>query len=325
MAIETDDDGNVIGNSNDSRLAMLDRINDANDALRQEELYDINDDGSTEQFVAQNPDGSREALVDETVVDEVADKEIQRMADETADPEPEQPKTWKVKVNGREVHLTEAQMIERVQKVEAADQYLAEAARLRQEQIQKSQVSQQDPVVESMVDDDLAIARAIQMGSEEEAVAALRSLRKASPSLTKDEIAQTIDERLTFNEAIAKFRADFSDLVSDPVLHRMVLDADKRLVAQGDPRSYSERYEAIGNDVRRMAQDIAKRFAPAQADPVQQKLARKAGVTSVPKASGQKTASTVEQEAEETPSSIIANIAKSRGGPQWMNGPSTRQ
>jgi hypothetical protein len=321
--------GETVGTGNDARLALLSRINDQNDALRAEEFESINDDGSTEQFVAQRADGTREELTDETTRDEAADAEIRRLADESGDHVVTQPaeKTWKIKTNGREMILTEAQMIERAQKVESADQYLAEAARLRQEQLRKNQVSESDPVTKQSVDEeDLALARAIQMGSEEEAVAALRTIRKAqSPSLTQDDIAKTIDERLTFNEAISEYRKNYSDVVSDPILNQLALDMDKKLIAEGDTRPYAERYQVIGDSIRKWADGMAKARAPAPPASGTEKLVRKAAATQTPKAASQKTVSSVEEEAEETPSSIIAGIAKSRGGPQWMQGPATRQ
>ncbi len=330
MALEdgTNNDGEVVGSGNDARIALLNRINDANDELRADELYDVNDDGTTGAFVARAADGTDEELTDDTVKDPEVDQAIDKLAQETNDPEPEpQVRMITKKINGRDVTLSEDEWFARAMKVEAADRYLAEAAQLRNEQLRKVQVPpQRDPEPESSVEDDLAIARAIQMGTEEEAVAALRTLRNARPSITQDDVARTIDDRLTFNEAITRYRTEFKDVVSDPVLNQMALDADKRLLAQGDTRPYIERYTEIGNSIRKWASDLVAQRAPkAATPPADTKLVRKAAAAPAPKAASQKTVSSVEEEADESMSSVIANMAKARGGPQWMNGPMTRQ
>ena len=328
MALEdgTNDNGEATGTGNDARVALLNKINDANDELRADDLAFVNDDGSTEAFVARDAAGNDEELVDETVKDPEADAAIERLVEETADPAP-QVRMITRKINGRDVTLSEEDWFARASKVEAADRYLAEAAQLRNEQLRKAQVPQQrDPEPQSSVEDDLAIARAIQMGTEEEAVAALQTIRKSiRPSITQDDVARTIDERLTFNEAIAKYRADFKDVVSDPVLNQMALDADNRMIANGDNRPYLERYYEIGNSIRNWANTLAAQRNPTPPPkPAEPKLARKAAATPAPKAASQKTVSSVEEDAEESVASVIAGIAKSRGGPQWMNTPATR-
>lgn len=314
------DGESAVGTGNDARIAMLARINDANDREHADDMAEVNDDGTTSAFVVRDADGNETALDDETVADPEAAATIDALAAETGDPM-DAPRMFRIKVNGREMDVTEAQLIERAQKVESADQYLAEASRLRAEQVSKTQTPQVDSERESVVNDDLAIARAIQMGTEEEAVAALQKLRKASPSVTTDDIARTIDERLTFNEAIQNYRKDYADIVGDPVLNQLALDTDRKLLAAGDKRSYAERYSDIGNTLRAWAIKLAKDRAPA---PGAEKLARKAAIAAPPKAASQKTASSVEDEVDESTSSVIANIAKSRGGPQWMNGASTQ-
>ena len=324
MALEdgTNDDGEALGTNNDARVAMLNRINDDNDRMRAEEFLDVNDDGTTEQFVVQTDDGQQTPLTDDIAADPETAATIAALAAES-DAEPARnPKLHRIKVNGVEQELTYDQLVERAQKVASADQYLAEASRLRAQQQQQQnsqpQVSHQAPAPEEVIDD-LAIARAIQMGSEEEAVAALRKLRSKSPSVTPDDISRTIDERLAFNEAIQKYRTEYADIVNDPVLNQMALETDKKLLAAGDKRPYFERYADIGSTLRNWTNELVQKRAPAPVPQGVEKLARKAAATPVPKAASQKTESAVEEEADESTASVIANIAKSRGGPQWMN------
>jgi hypothetical protein len=322
---EAKDSGEAQGTGNDARVALLNRISDENDQRAAEDFADVNDDGTTSPFVVRTADGEEVPLKDESATDGAAAAEIDKLAEESGSV----PSKIKIKVNGREIELTQDELIERAQKVESADMYLAEAARLRTENarnaVAANQATTRKPVVEEQdsVEEDLAIARAIQMGTEEEAVAALRKLRTSRPSVTADDVRRTVDSRLTFNEAIQQFRSSFKDIASDPVLNQMAIDADARLLAQGDKRPYAERYTEIGNEIRGWADRMVQARAPVTkpTDPGAEKLARKAAASPIPKAASTKSASTVEPEKEESTSDIIASIAKSRGGPQWMNDP----
>jgi hypothetical protein len=202
--------------------------------------------------------------------------------------------------------------------VEAADQYLAEAARLRQEAEGKQQQYQQEEVAARSVEDDLALARAIQMGSEEEAVGAIRKIK--APTLSPDVLARTVDERLTFNEAISAFRKDYRDIAGDPYLNKMAMEKDAELIKQGDQRPYLERYASIGNEIRAWVASKAPATQKQEeiTKPNEDKQTRKENVQAVPKANGGKTGSTIEEEKEESSSDVIAGIAKARGGPQWL-------
>ena len=314
----TTDDGDVIGTGNDARVALLERINDANDAERADELAAVNDDGSTEQFVPENPPA------------DAPDVEPQ----DAAAPTEELPRTFKVKINGKERELTEAEVLARAQKVEAADSYLAEAARLRteaerrlaaavqqQQQNTQPQPSQQD-VAARLLEERRALVRAIQMGTEDEAMVAIDRLQQMNraPSVTTDDVNRTIDERLTFKEAVSLFQRNYQDVLGDPELKAMALRKDNELLAAGDRRSYWERYQAIGNEVRAWRDRIVQANAPASvASPQQEKQNRKAATPAAPRTANVKAPAPVApDEREETVADVIAAMAKSRGGPQWL-------
>ena len=302
----------VIGTNNDARLALLDQINDANDAAHDEDYVEYDENDKPIPFVVKTAQGEEQQLSDESVTEPV-----------TEDGFTTAPQRHKIKINGVERELSTEELIARAQKIEAADQYLAEAARLRNEALAERRQPPHEDVAarqQQEVEEDLAIARAIQMGDEAEAVAAIRKIRERSvsqvPSVRPDELSRTIDERLTFNGAITKFRTDFKDVVSDPYLNKMALDMDAQLIADGDKRPYDDRYTEIGNHIR----SWVSKFKPAEDTSMQDKTARKAGAVSTPKATSAKAASTVTEEKEESVSDTIASIAKARGGPQWMSG-----
>ena len=317
------DSGEAVGTGNDARVAMLERINDANDGLRADELANINDDGTTEAFSALTPSDDNG----------VTQTELDRMtAEVTEDPAPvEQPQLITRKINGRDVSLTLDDWLVRASKVEAADQYLSEAARLRRD-AETAQVppepaapSQQD--ARARQDEERrAWVRALQMGSEDDAMAALEQLQNlyAQPKFSHEDLARTVDERLTFKEAVSKFETTYSDILQDPQLKSLALQRDQQLLASGDKRGYWERYDEIGRGLRDWRDGLVKAYAPAPtpaADPIQAKQAAKADAArrAAPAgANGVKAQSAANSdEPEESVSDVIANIAKARGGPQW--------
>ena len=167
------------------------------------------------------------------------------------------------------------------------------------------------------------------MGDEEEAVAAIRKLRSTGPSA--DDLAKTVDERLTFRDAFSRFQDEYKDIVSNPHLNKLAIDRDVELVRAGDTRSYWERYQSIGEEIRGVVKNIAETSGyakPTEEDKAKQesqknmqnRQERKEGARSAPTSAGAKTSNTQADEKEETVSDVISNMAKSRGGPQWMHG-----
>lgn len=308
----------TVGTGNEDRLALLSAIADQADAAREEELANVNDDGSTEPFKADKPAPAEE---------DAAAPAAEESAPATEDP-PAEPKRYKLKVNGRELELTEQELIDRAQKIEAADDYLRQAAEAKRRAAEPAAPPGPTPEELQRLQDeeDRALVRAIQMGTEEEAAAALRKLRTqasatarpSDQSLTPDDVSRVIDERLEFNRAIERFRTEYSDIEGDPYLKKLALDRDAELLAQGDRRPYWDRYEEIGRDIRSWKEKLAPASRPDQPS-FQDKEQRKAAAPKVPVAASAKTKPPAPADDEdETPSAIIANMAKSRGGPQWM-------
>lgn len=308
-----------VGTGNDDRIARLNAIADQTDADRAEEFANVNDDGSTEPYVVatteQQDSESAPANTEEQGASTV-DEETTAAAAEA--------KRYRIKVNGKELELTEAQLIERAQKIEAADEYLRQAAEARRklEQIAKPEVDEVE-LRRRQDEEDRALVRAIQVGTEEEAAAALRKLREqtsARPSLSRDDVSRTIDERLAFNQAIEKFSSEYSDVWSDPILKKIALDRDAQLLKDGDQRAYWERYSSIGEEIRTWKQSIApaaKQPEPTMAD----KVERKASAPKVPTATASvksKPVKVEEDDVDDSPTSVIAQMAARRGGPQWM-------
>ena len=304
---ENENTGEAVGTGNDDRIARLNAIADGMDVERAEELANVNDDGTTEPFVA---DVAPAEVPDQEEKDTVAQQE-----------EPAE-KTYRIKVNGKEVELTEAELIARASKIEAADDYLRRAAEANR-RVQPPVAPEVDPNVfqRQRDDEDIALVRAIQVGTEQEALAALRKLREqagARPSLSRDDVSRTIDERLAFNTAIDRFSTEYSDIWTDPVLKKIAFDKDAQLLQQGDVRPYWERYQEIGNEVRTWKDSLAPAKKPEQA--MSDKEAKKASAPKVPTSASAKSkpAKVEEDDIDDNPSAVISAMAQRRGGPQWM-------
>lgn len=295
----------AIGSGNDTRLALLSTIADQTDADRAEELANVNDDGSTEPFAAPQQRAAEEPAADEPPAEEAVGS-------------PEE-KRYRIKVNGKELELSESELIARAQKIEAADEYLRQASEARRKLEQLAQPEMDPKEIQRRQDDeDRALIRAIQAGSEDEATSALRKLREqvsARPSLNPDDVSRTVDERLEFNKAIEKFRTEYSDIETDPYLRKLALDRDAELLQAGDRRSYWERYDEIGKSLRSWKTGLVSK----EQSSLKEKETRKASAPKVPSTASAKTRPPVQADDEdESPSAVIAAMSKTRGGPQWM-------
>lgn len=293
--------GGAVGTGNDARVALLEQINDALDAGdRGEELAHVNDDDTTEPFRAETkPSGEEAPPKDETapVVEEAAPAKV------------------KIKVNGEELELTQEELIERAQKVEAADRYLAEAAEARKAALHPKE---EPPKPEEI--DYKALVRAIQVGTEEEAEAALRKLQTAQqrPPTPMDDVSRVVDERLKFQDAMKAFTTEYADILQDPKLSKMAQQMDEEMLANGDTRSYAQRYTEIGENLRGWVTKLSggkKETPPVDTSRQERKEALPVAPTA---AAGKNAPPKTETEDDDNPASVISKMAAARGGPQWM-------
>lgn len=239
---------------------------------------------------------------------DVADEEHDKVTEITEEPEKTEAKAvpekkYKLKVNGKDIELTEEELITRVQKSESADQRFQEAAQLKREAEElKAQLPAKDVAKLEVTDDDLAEARRLQMGSEEEAADVIRKLRQR-PSLSEADVTRKIDERLVFQTSVDRFKTEYPELFSDTYLSRLVAMKDDELVKAGDKRPYYERYKAIGDEIREWAGKVK---------PKDTKQERKASITVLP-TTGARAGGGEEEDKDESTSDVIANMAKTRG------------
>ena len=322
-AVVKNESGEAEGTGNDARVALLNKIADQSELEVEDQLADVNDDDTTTPFKS---DATRELTPEEEEsASAAAEAEVEaaRVAAADAAKEEEPARKFKIKVNGKEIELTEDELIARAQKVESADEYLRTAKNTVREPAKPAGPTAEDLQRQQDVED-RALVRAIQMGNEDEATAAIRKIRTqttvARPSINMDDVSRTIDERLEFKSAYSAFEKEFSDVIGDSLLMKLMLDKDSEQLAAGDTRPYLERYRENGNELRawvaKKAPVVEKPLVADMAD----KKARKDALP-VPVATASAKAKQVVEETddgEEDATGVIANMAKRRGGPQWM-------
>lgn len=305
--------GDAVGSGNQERLNRLSAIADQNDIENEQEMGDVNDDGTTTPFRAERPAGEESPTGEE-------EEKKEEIKEEEA-PKEAAPKKFKLKVNGKDLELTEEELIARAQKVESADEYLREAK--SRAALPKKEEPSAEEIQRQQDAEDAELVRAIQMGTPEEATAALRKLRTqataAHPSITVDDVSRTIDERLEFKTAIETYEKEFADLVADPLLSKLVRDKDKEQLAAGDDRPYLDRYRAIGTEIREWVGKVAPKPEEVKEDGLETKRAAKASAPKLPvMASAKAKKQEPEDEQDESTGNVIAKMREQRGGPQWM-------
>jgi hypothetical protein len=209
----------------------------------------------------------------------------------------------KIKVNGKELQLSYEELVQRAQKVESADEYLRHASESVKNATKLALSAQDEP--KQMDDDDLALARAIQMGSEDEAVQAIRKIKSRPSEVTPDAVARVVDERLSFQRAAEWFNNEYKELLTDPNLKKLVLDRDAELAQLEPQTAYMDRLRRVGDEIRGWN---GQRAGTPKVD----KAARKAQVASVPSGAARQNTG-ANEESDDSPESVIALMAKSRG------------
>lgn len=208
----------------------------------------------------------------------------------------------KIKVNGKEKELTTEELIAVAQKVEAADDYLKQAAQLYRA---PKEPAPEPKAPASAEEDDAALARAIQTGTEQEAVEAIKKLRARPSGLSADDVLRTVNTQLAITEANRKFETEYADIAKDPNLVALVTVEMQKRIQQRDPRSYQENLMEVAESVKNWKAS----FVPASAQ-VQEKQARKATVTVIPTAAARAAGKT--EEKPETDAEVIAAMARQR-------------
>jgi chemotaxis protein histidine kinase CheA len=310
-----------------ARAQALEQIADLNEEISKAEDPDFDPESTHPDSPPPTEKAQEEGEPEEAAPEEPDEEPAAEQEPQTEPPaeEPEEPapakeakpeRKYKLKVNGKELEVSFDELVARAQKVESADQYLAEAVRVKQEAYQPPvQRADAGSAAHPSDEEDAALVRAIQVGTEDEAKDAIRKLRD-SVSVKTDQTVATIDERFLFLQAVDRFRNDYSDILKDPVLQSMAFALDQQLLQAGDKRPYEARFKEVGDLVRGKVREWAAAYGTDGEGRLKEKAQRKAQAPAPPKAAGAKATPQAEEEDEEGPedySKWIRQEAERRG------------
>lgn len=222
---------------------------------------------------------------------------------------------FSLKVAGEDKEFTLDELKALASKNAAADKYLAEAAEAKRQadallaSAKQVPISHSEPVQSevTLTDEDMELARALQVGTEEDAARAIARVRAravTAPSVNMDEIVARVTDHTTFKADAEWFQKTYVDIFQDERLKKLALQRDDELRAAGDKRPYRERYQSIGEELRTWIGSNPTFSEKAKA--------KKETLTNIPQASV-KSLRQVDEDDEENPASVIANMAKARG------------
>lgn len=259
-------------------------------------------------------------VIDTSVVEE---KAVEKAPEEKAvEKAPEEKvegveKMVKIKVEGVEKEVPESSIIDAgvraLQKESAADQRLEEATRLfREAQALVTPKQEVEPPPKEL--GGAEIAQAIRLGNDEEALAAIEALR-TKPVMNQpspEAIANFVEQRVEGKRAFEGFMATYPDIAKNEDLMHLALQKDEKLIAGGDKRSYSERYDDIGKSIYALiGKTVQTGKEVSEVVTSAEKLAKKATITNLKSASVKPGATG--EEKPKSASDIINEMRKQRG------------
>lgn len=300
-----DFENGAVGTQNDARLALFNQIADQTEAIRAEDFEDVTDDmylnpaGTGGE--GDESEGDRGNLQDseeysgssEDSGEDATDVSIGTV--ESSIP--------KLKVLGEEIEIT-PEAIARWQKIASGEKYLEEASKLY-----KSASTINEPSQDVQTVDDAALARAIQMGTEEEAIAAIQQLRQQS--LPAGEIEAIIERKLANRDTktdAERFKESYRDLLADPRAQEAVWAFDTLYANDNEPPTFA-RFEKAAKKVMELRGHTG----------LEDKQKRKDNAPRPVVGQGARPPAKPE-EREPTQREIIAEMARSRGQMQYGAG-----
>jgi hypothetical protein len=161
----------------------------------------------------------------------------------------------------------------------------------------------------------------IRYGTPEESAAALQEvLEKANPRLDQNAITQQAVTKMQQALAVEKFKEEFADVVSNPLVLKLAMTLENERLGQmqqaGHTPDWQSFYKQLGNEVRsviRPSQPTTPASTPSTPSPVVDKEARKASIVTLPTAAAR--AELPKESKPETREDALAAMRKARGLP----------
>lgn len=291
------------------------------------------DEIAAKRGLSVEPDVETKEEVKEEIKDEPkVEAPVETKVEET--PPIETPKTVRAKVDGEEFDVPAEEVEEyggikayQIQKaaenrLKKTNEALAETRRAQAEFMEFLKASQKPK--EPEVTDDQYIAERIdkmRFGTPEESAQAIKEiLHRANKPLDQNAIIEQATNRFRHDQAVSQFDTEFQDIVTNPLLLRLVVSLRNERIPQLKGQvDWTQFYRTIGNEVRGVAgkpTSITATQSTTSGTPSQQsdKEARKAAsVVSIPTAAAR--AAPPQEEKPETRQDLIREMRKKRGLP----------
>lgn len=320
---------------NRARVDRMAAIADRVDGARAEDMDDIEGDEVTGRFrggeldnspeaverrAAEEDEEARQALEDEAERQRAADLQAEGAGDaddapgdRAGDDAPEEKlingvKHYLLVINGKEKWLTFPQLRAQAQKVESADEALQRANDAVKKATQLALAPREAPSDEDEgndVDVESVLSSAV-MG-DREAIKSLATLLKRKPSKTLD-VSREVANAIATRSAVIEAEAQQKDIFSVPALVP-IFRARLQAVANEEPDlQIQAAYKKAGEIVR-------KEFAPMLKNAPQRELSKAERKRTLvnPPVQAARQAQRDDESGEENPTSVIDQIAKSRG------------
>ena len=247
---------------------------------------------------------------------------------------PEPVKMVKVKVDGEEFEVTQAEIDEAgsvtaFQKERAADNRLKKTnemlAETRRSQAALTQyIQNQTPKQPDITDDQFIQSKmdAIRFGTPEEYTVAMKEVSaRLSPRIDENIMTQRAVSVMQMNNALDNFKKEFQDVMANPMLRRLAVSLERERMSEITPQTdWQEFYRKIGNEVRSVVGRPSQPTPPALVTPTgdtpspqSDKEARKASIVNLPTAAAR--ATTPADPKPETREDILNSMRKTRGIP----------
>lgn len=205
-------------------------------------------------------------------------------------------------VDGKDVELTEEQIIERVQKSAAVDARLAEANKIL-EDAKRQAATRENPKpanppsaqsssqadVDDIQKDASDLAKVLIYGDEEKVSQAVAKIlgngrqQATQPQVDPRSIQTYVSETLAFERGKQLLetppdQGGFADVWNDPVMKARFQQRENELRDSGDSRPYADLYKSIGTEIRQWRDELVKKFTPPTGLENRDELKRKTGV-----------------------------------------------
>lgn len=295
----SDTDGDLVLTGADDNKLIAEEAQKAADEIAKAEAAAkaLQEEGAAQETIGEEVEPTQAAEKTEETSNEVDDERSKKIDGVTH---------YLTVVNGKEKWLTLEQLIATSQKIESADEYLANAKKneTKTEPVKEVEVKVERPDWKKTLHDAV-------MG-DEEAISKVASALESRPSEVTPDVVRQIDDRSRFLRAAEWFEETYGDLLADARLKKLVYEEDAELAKANPQMPYKQRLKTAGDAIRTAVSGWTKQPEKVVVKTSTAKQEAKRTLPVVPQAA-MRQAMKADEEDEETVEQSIAKMAQARG------------